>query len=89
MSQQQFKIDYSHEVAKKAHNRVPFENIYMFTSSVRKIEDGEEIVEGLYSFEASRTETSRGALEHVTRRDVVPSSVFFYPIHHSTYRVPH
>lgn len=51
----------------------------MFTGSVRKIEDGEEIVEGLYSFEASRTEISRGALEHVTRRDVVPSSVFFCP----------
>lgn len=60
--------------------------MYMFTGSVRKIEDGEEIVEGLYSFEASRIEASRGALEHVTRRDVVPSSVFFF--HHSTYRVP-
>lgn len=71
-----------------AHNRLPFERIreyiYVFTDSVRKIEDGEEIVESLYSFEESRIETSRGALEHVTRRDIVPSSVFFCPIYHST-----
>lgn len=45
--------------------------------SVRKIEDWEATMEGLYSCKASRTETSRDALEHVTRRDVVPSPAFF------------
>lgn len=48
--------------------------------SVRKIEDWEATMEGLYSCKASRTETSRDALEHVTRRDVVPSPAFFCSI---------